>query len=98
MGATGISSQAVTATHQSVCPHDCPSACSLSVSVEDGRLVDVGGDPDHPFKVADMGGGPAFHSTQVEVERAEASAGAAWQHLPGPPRPDPPPPVTPLGT
>jgi anaerobic selenocysteine-containing dehydrogenase len=36
-------------SHLSVCPHDCPSACSLSVSVEDGRLVDVVGDPDHPF-------------------------------------------------
>src|SRR5439155_13335867 len=35
--------------HLSVCPHDCPSACSLSVTVEDGRLVDVVGDPRHPF-------------------------------------------------
>ena len=32
-------------------------------------------------KVADMGGGPAFHSTQVELERTEASALDAWQHL-----------------
>lgn len=37
------------ATHLSTCPHDCPSACSLSVSVEDGRIVDVVGDPAHPF-------------------------------------------------
>ena len=36
-------------TRHSVCPHDCPPACSLSVSVENGRLVDVVGDPDHPF-------------------------------------------------
>ncbi len=36
-------------THLSVCPHDCPSACSLSVSVEGGRIVDVVGDPAHPF-------------------------------------------------
>ncbi|HEV8673133.1 MAG TPA: molybdopterin oxidoreductase family protein [Methylomirabilota bacterium] len=36
-------------THLSVCPHDCPSACSLSVTVQDGRLVDVVGDPAHPF-------------------------------------------------
>jgi anaerobic selenocysteine-containing dehydrogenase len=35
--------------HRSVCPHDCPSACSLCVSVEDGRIVDVVGDPGHPF-------------------------------------------------
>ena len=36
-------------TRRSVCPHDCPSACSLSVSVEDGRIVDVDGDRAHPF-------------------------------------------------
>jgi anaerobic selenocysteine-containing dehydrogenase len=39
----------VSVAHRSVCPHDCPSACSLSVSVEDGRVVDVVGDPGHPF-------------------------------------------------
>ncbi|MFQ5899777.1 MAG: molybdopterin-dependent oxidoreductase [Candidatus Methylomirabilia bacterium] len=33
----------------SVCPHDCPSACSLVVTLEDGRLTDVSGNPDHPF-------------------------------------------------
>jgi len=34
---------------RSVCPHDCPSACSLQVTVEEGRLTGVTGDPDHPF-------------------------------------------------
>jgi anaerobic selenocysteine-containing dehydrogenase len=33
----------------SVCPHDCPSACSLVVKTEQGRLVEVTGNPDHPF-------------------------------------------------
>jgi anaerobic selenocysteine-containing dehydrogenase len=33
----------------SVCPHDCPSACALVVTVEDGRLTEVTGDPEHPF-------------------------------------------------
>jgi anaerobic selenocysteine-containing dehydrogenase len=33
----------------SVCPHDCPSACSLVVTVEDGRLTEVTGNPAHPF-------------------------------------------------
>jgi anaerobic selenocysteine-containing dehydrogenase len=33
----------------SVCPHDCPSCCSLVVTVEDGRLTSVTGNPDHPF-------------------------------------------------
>jgi len=34
---------------RSVCPHDCPSACALLVTVEEGRLTDVTGDPAHPF-------------------------------------------------
>ena len=33
----------------SVCPHDCPSACALVVTIENGRLTDVTGDPEHPF-------------------------------------------------
>ncbi len=33
----------------SVCPHDCPSACSLVLRVADGRLTEVTGNPDHPF-------------------------------------------------
>ena len=37
------------ATHASVCPHDCPSACALEVTTEDGRIVDVVGDRAHPF-------------------------------------------------
>jgi anaerobic selenocysteine-containing dehydrogenase len=36
-------------TMRSVCPHDCPSACSLEVEVEHGRLTAVTGDPGHPF-------------------------------------------------
>src|SRR5438067_858313 len=36
-------------TMLSVCPHDCPSACSLVVKTEHGRLVEVTGNPDHPF-------------------------------------------------
>jgi anaerobic selenocysteine-containing dehydrogenase len=33
----------------SVCPHDCPSCCSLDVTVADGRIVGVTGTADHPF-------------------------------------------------
>lgn len=36
-------------THASVCPHDCPSACALEVTTEDGRIVEVAGDRAHPF-------------------------------------------------
>ena len=34
--------------HRSVCPHDCPDACGMLAWVRDGRIVRVGGDPDHP--------------------------------------------------
>jgi anaerobic selenocysteine-containing dehydrogenase len=33
----------------SVCPHDCPSCCSLDVTLADGRIADVTGTPSHPF-------------------------------------------------
>ncbi len=32
-----------------MCPHDCPDTCGLLVGVEEGRVVSVKGDPDHPF-------------------------------------------------
>jgi anaerobic selenocysteine-containing dehydrogenase len=31
------------------CPHDCPDTCSMVVTVEDGRVTKVRGNPDHPF-------------------------------------------------
>ena len=34
---------------RSVCPHDCPSACSLEVTTDAGRITAVTGDPGHPF-------------------------------------------------
>ncbi len=36
------------ATIRSVCPYDCPDACGLLVTVENGRATAVAGDPDHP--------------------------------------------------
>jgi anaerobic selenocysteine-containing dehydrogenase len=33
----------------SVCPHDCPSQCALTVTVDDGRVTEVAGDAAHPF-------------------------------------------------
>jgi anaerobic selenocysteine-containing dehydrogenase len=32
-----------------VCPHDCPDTCVMTVDVEDGRAVAIGGDPDHRY-------------------------------------------------
>ena len=31
------------------CWHDCPDTCSWRIRVEDGRAVELRGDPDHPF-------------------------------------------------
>jgi len=36
-------------THKVVCPHDCPDTCVMTVDVEQGRAVAIGGDPDHRF-------------------------------------------------
>ena len=36
-------------TRHSVCPHDCPSQCALSVTLEEGRVTAVAGDSTHPF-------------------------------------------------
>lgn len=32
---------------RAVCPHDCPDTCALRVTVADGRVLKVTGDPDH---------------------------------------------------
>ncbi|HEU0154428.1 MAG TPA: molybdopterin-dependent oxidoreductase, partial [Stellaceae bacterium] len=32
-----------------VCAHDCPDMCSLLARVENGRVIKIDGDPDHPF-------------------------------------------------
>jgi anaerobic selenocysteine-containing dehydrogenase len=34
---------------RAVCTKDCPDTCGLLAKVEDGRIVTVKGDPDHPF-------------------------------------------------
>src|SRR6201981_4273435 len=30
------------------CPHDCPDACGVLITVENGRAVRIQGDPGHP--------------------------------------------------
>jgi anaerobic selenocysteine-containing dehydrogenase len=30
------------------CPHDCPDACGVRITVEDGRATKIQGDPEHP--------------------------------------------------
>ena len=36
-------------TVRTVCAHDCPDQCSLLATVEEGRIVRVQGDPEHPM-------------------------------------------------
>ena len=36
-------------TIRTACAHDCPDQCSLVATVEDGRLLKLQGDPDHPM-------------------------------------------------
>ncbi len=36
-------------TIRTVCAHDCPDMCSLLAHVENGRVVRIEGDPEHPF-------------------------------------------------
>ena len=31
------------------CPHDCPDACGVLITVEDGRATKIQGDPGHPM-------------------------------------------------
>ena len=40
-------SAATAHTVHAACPHDCPDTCALRVTVEDGRVVRIQGDPEH---------------------------------------------------
>ena len=33
---------------RAACPHDCPDTCAMQITVRDGRVIRVAGDPDHP--------------------------------------------------
>lgn len=39
---------AVARTVHAACPHDCPDTCAMRVTVDDGRVVRIAGDPEHP--------------------------------------------------
>ncbi|WP_319583993.1 molybdopterin-dependent oxidoreductase [uncultured Pseudodesulfovibrio sp.] len=46
------------------CTRDCPNSCGLIATVEDGRLVKLSGDPDHPLT-----SGVACHKTSKYIKR-----------------------------
>ena len=35
-------------TVKAACPHDCPDACGVLITVQDGRATRIQGDPEHP--------------------------------------------------
>ena len=41
-------SESTTTTAKTTCNRDCPDACSIVATVEDGRVTKLAGDPDHP--------------------------------------------------
>src|SRR5436309_15849786 len=34
---------------KAACPHDCPDACGVLITVQDGRATKIQGDPEHPI-------------------------------------------------
>ena len=48
LNAAGGAVQRATSVVRGACPHDCPDTCALVVTVEDGKVSKVAGDPSHP--------------------------------------------------
>jgi anaerobic selenocysteine-containing dehydrogenase len=44
-----MNDQPVRKTFFGGCPHDCPDTCAMIYEVEDGKLVEVRGNKDHPM-------------------------------------------------
>lgn len=44
-----MSAQVKSVTAYGGCPHDCPDTCSMLFEVEEGKLIGVKGNPDHPM-------------------------------------------------
>src|ERR1700761_6402556 len=44
----GIIESSMKRTIHSACPHDCPDACSVLITVNDGRATRIQGAPEHP--------------------------------------------------
>src|SRR5215203_5755403 len=55
----------IMSTVRTVCPHDCPDQCSMIATIEDGRLLGVAGDPEHPFTRGFLCGKVAHYEERV---------------------------------
>src|ERR671918_84953 len=67
---------------RSVCPHDCPSACSLEVTTDAGRITAVTGDPGHPFTQGVICGKVREYAERVRRWRAVIASHGAEAILP----------------
>ena len=47
MNAESMLQEAPTRVVHGACPHDCPDTCAMRITVQDGRVVRIQGDPDH---------------------------------------------------
>lgn len=56
-------------TRTTVCTHNCPDACSIRVVVEDGRIVAIQGDPEHPITQGFLCGKVNRYAERVYSER-----------------------------
>ena len=48
----------MTELKKTLCNRDCPDACAIVATVENGRVVRLGGDPDHPSRAASCASAP----------------------------------------
>ncbi|MEE7440486.1 molybdopterin oxidoreductase family protein [Methylobacterium oryzae] len=73
---------------RTVCPHDCPSACSLDVEVADGRVVSVRGG-DNPYTAGVICAKVSRYGERVHhpdrilhpMERVGPKGGGAWRRI-----------------
>lgn len=47
--ATGNGTASASEQRKTTCNRDCPDACSIVATVQDGKITQLGGDPDHPI-------------------------------------------------
>ena len=57
------------------CPHDCPDTCAMLVTVTDGVVTGVKGDPDHPFTAGALC--PKVHDYEAPGQQPRARAAPA---------------------
>ena len=73
---------------RTVCPHDCPSACSLDVQVADGRVVSVRGG-DNPYTAGVICAKVSRYGERVHhpdrilhpLERVGGKGSGAWRRI-----------------